>query len=101
MIKYAHKQFFLGANELHVVNSLQSKNSKSYWTLVKLLMKGTGNNYTIPPLYNGSSGELVYEDKTKAGTEEELFVGILNHIIDFIPLRFIFLQRLIRLISPS
>ena len=30
------------------------------------MMKGTGNNYTIPPLYNGSSGELVYEDKEKA-----------------------------------
>ena len=56
MIKYARKQFFLGANELHVVNSLQSKNSKSYWTLVKLLMTGTENNYTIPPLYDGSSG---------------------------------------------
>ena len=55
MIKYARKQFFLGANELHVVNSLQSKNSKSYWTLVKRLMKGTGNNYTILSLYNGSS----------------------------------------------
>jgi hypothetical protein len=30
------------------------------------MMKGTGNNYTIPPLYNGSTGELVYEDKAKA-----------------------------------
>jgi hypothetical protein len=52
---------FLSGNEL--VNSLQSKNSKSYWTFVKQMMKGTGNNYTIPPLYNGSTGELVYEDK--------------------------------------
>jgi hypothetical protein len=32
----------------------------------KRMMKGTGNNYTIPPLYNGSTGELVYEDKAKA-----------------------------------
>jgi hypothetical protein len=30
------------------------------------MMKGTENNYTIPPLYNGSTGELVYEDKAKA-----------------------------------
>jgi hypothetical protein len=45
MIKYAREQFFLSANEL--VNSLQSKNSKSYWTFVKRIMKGTGNNYTI------------------------------------------------------
>jgi hypothetical protein len=189
MIKYAHEQFFLSANEL--VNSLQSKNSKSYWTFVKWMMKGTGNNYTIPPkncswayliilltlfrcdlyfcrdwldwfllanlcnrlrvriyfliseliqglsfkrmmkgtgnnytippLYNGSTGELVYEDKAKADllnqyfcsitsindsnreppNVEELFAGILNHIINFISLRFIFLQRLIRLISSS
>jgi hypothetical protein len=41
MIKYAHEQFFLSANEL--VNSLQSKNSKSYWTFVKRMMKGTGH----------------------------------------------------------
>jgi hypothetical protein len=33
--------------------------------------------------------------------QEELFAGMLNHIINFISLRFIFLQRLIRLISPS
>jgi hypothetical protein len=59
MIKYAREQFFLSANEL--VNSLQSKNSKSYWTFVKRMMKGTGNNYTIPPLYNGSTGELISE----------------------------------------
>ena len=50
MIKYVREQFFLSANEL--VNSLQSKNSKSYWTFVKRLMKGTGNNYNIPTLYN-------------------------------------------------
>jgi len=72
MIKYVREQFFLCANEL--VNSLQSKNSKSHWTLiVKRLVKGTGNNYTIPFLYDGSSGELVYDDKAKA--------DLLNHFI--------------------
>jgi hypothetical protein len=30
------------------------------------MMNGTVNNYTIPSLYNGSSVELVYEDKAKA-----------------------------------
>jgi ribosomal protein L17 len=50
MIKYAREQFFQSANEL--VNSLQSKNSKSYWTFVKRMMIDTGNNYTIPRLYN-------------------------------------------------
>ena len=74
MIKYAREQFFLSANEL--VNSLQSKNSKSYWTFVKRMMKGTGNNYTIPPLYNGSTGELVYEDKAKADLLNQYFCSI-------------------------
>ena len=74
MIKYAREQFFLSANEL--VNSLQSKNSKSYWTFVKRLMKGTGNNYTIPPLYIGSTGELVYEDKAKANLLNQYFCSI-------------------------
>ena len=50
MIKYAREQFFQSANEL--VNTLQSKNSKSYWTFVKRMMIDTGNNYTIPRLYN-------------------------------------------------
>ena len=74
MIKYACKQFFLSANEL--VNSLQSKNSKSYWTFVKRMMKGTGHNYTIPPLYNGSSVELVYEDRAKADLLNQYFCSI-------------------------
>jgi hypothetical protein len=71
MIKYAREQFFLNANEL--VNSLQSKNSKSYWIFVKRMMKGTGNNYTIHSLYNGSSVELVYEDKAKADPLNQYF----------------------------
>jgi hypothetical protein len=39
-------------------------------------MKGTGNNYTIPPLYNGSTGELVYEDKEKADLLNQYFCSI-------------------------
>jgi hypothetical protein len=75
MIKYAREQFFLSANEL--VNSLQSKKSKSYWTFVKRMMKGTGNNYTMPPLYNGSTGELVYEIRviTKLPNTEQSYKG--------------------------
>ena len=75
MIKYAREQFFLSANEL--VNSLQSKNSKYYWTFVKRIMKGTGNNYTIPLLYNGSTGELVYEIRviTKLPNSEQSYKG--------------------------
>ena len=42
------------------------------------MMKGTGNNYTIPPLYNGSSGELVYEDKTKADLLNQNFCSIIS-----------------------
>jgi hypothetical protein len=78
MIKYAREQFFLSANEL--VNSLQSKNSKSYWTFVKRMMKG--NNYTIPPLYNGSTGELVYEDKAKADHLNQNICSITSIIND-------------------
>ena len=74
MIKYAREQLFQSANEL--VNSLQSKNSKSYWTFVKRMMKGRGHNYTIPPLYNESTGELVYEDKTKADLLNQYFCSI-------------------------
>jgi hypothetical protein len=36
------------------------------------MMKGTGNNYAIPPLYNGSTGELVYENKAKADLLNQL-----------------------------
>jgi hypothetical protein len=39
-------------------------------------MKGTGNNYTIPPLYTGSTGELVYEDKAKADLLNQYFCSI-------------------------
>ena len=48
----------------------------TYWTLVKRRMKGTGNNYTIPPLYDGSSGELVYEDKAKVNLLTQYFCSI-------------------------
>lgn len=54
-------RFSSSANEL--VNSLHSKNSKSYWSSVKLTV-----HLTPPPspLFDGSTGELVYEDMAKA-----------------------------------
>ena len=42
-IKYAREQFLLRTNER--VNSIHSKTSKSYWSLVKRLTKGSGNGY--------------------------------------------------------
>ena len=74
MIKYAREQFFLNANGL--VKSLQSKNC--YWTLVKRLMKGTGYNYTIPRVYYGSTGKLVYEDKANVDLLNQYFCSIIS-----------------------
>jgi hypothetical protein len=42
MTKYAREQFFLSANEL--VDSFQRNNSKSYWSLIPQIMKGTSGN---------------------------------------------------------
>ena len=39
-----HKCFVTGRS---IVNSLHSNNSKSYWSLVKRLMNGTGNCYIM------------------------------------------------------
>jgi ribosomal protein L17 len=64
MIKYAREQFFLRANKL--VDSLQRNDSKSYWSLIRKLIKGTSQNYSIPPLYDNDSNELIYDDKIKA-----------------------------------
>ena len=64
MIKHAREQFLLSANEL--VDSLQRNDSKSYWLLIRKLMKGTPQNYSIPPLYDNDSNELIYDDKIKA-----------------------------------
>jgi hypothetical protein len=47
MIKHAREQFFLSANEL--VDTLQRNDSKSYWSLIRKLMKRTSQNYSIPP----------------------------------------------------
>jgi hypothetical protein len=40
------------------------------------MMIDTGNNYTIPRLYNWSSGEFVYEDKAKAELLNQYFCSI-------------------------
>jgi hypothetical protein len=63
-MKHARKQFFLSANEL--VDSHQRNDSKSYWSPIRKLMKGTSQNYYIPPLYDNDSNELIYDDKIKA-----------------------------------
>ena len=44
---YSREQFFLSANEL--VDSLQRNDSKSYWSLIRKLIKGTSQNYSIRP----------------------------------------------------
>jgi hypothetical protein len=64
MIKHALEQFFLSANEL--VESLQRNDSKSYWSLIRKLMKGTSQHYSISPLYDNDSNELIYDYKVKA-----------------------------------
>jgi hypothetical protein len=57
MIKHAREQFLLSANAL--VDSFQRNDSKSYWSLIRKLMKGTSQNYSIPPLYDNDSNELI------------------------------------------
>jgi hypothetical protein len=53
MIKHAREQFLLSANEL--VDSPQRNDSLSYWSLIRKLMKGTSQNYSITPLYDNDS----------------------------------------------
>ena len=74
MIKNAREQFLLSANEL--VDLLQSNDSKSYWSLIRKLMKGMSQNYSIPPLYDNDSNELIYDDKIKANLLNEYFCSI-------------------------
>ena len=72
MIKHAREQFLFSANEL--VDSLQRNVSKSYRSLIQKLMKGTSQNYSIPPLYDNDSNELIYDDKIKANLLNNIFV---------------------------
>ena len=90
MIKHAREQFLLSANEL--VDSLQRNDSKSYWSLIRKLMKGTSQNYSIPPLYDNDSNELIYDDKIKANLLNKYFCSIsfvddTNHVPPDIPSR--------------
>ena len=90
MIKHAREQFFLSANEL--VDSFQRNDSKSYWSLIRKLMKGTSQNYSIPPLYDNDSNELIYDDKIKANLLNKYFCSIsfvddTNHVPPDIPSR--------------
>ena len=56
MIKHAREQFLLSGNEL--VDSLKRNDSKSYWSLIWKLMKGTSQHYSIPPLYDKSVEQI-------------------------------------------
>jgi hypothetical protein len=40
------------------------------------LMKGTSQNYSIPPLYDNDSNELIYDDKIKANLLNKYFCSI-------------------------
>lgn len=74
MKKHAREQFFMSANEY--VDSLIKTNPKSYWSLIKRLMKGTGPQYSIPPLYDVVSNNHVYDDKAKANLLNSYFCSI-------------------------
>lgn len=90
MIKHAREQFFLSANEL--VDSLSKNNSKSYWSLIRKLMKGNGDGYTIPSLLDPVTNVLLHEDKAKANLLNNYFCSIStiddsNHDPPDLPLR--------------
>lgn len=70
------------ANELE--NSLHSENSKLLWSSAKMTdcEGGAGNGYTRPPLYDGSTGELVYDDKTKTDLQNQYFCSSIISIND-------------------
>ena len=82
------ENFFLNANEL--VDSLQRNDWKSYWTLIRKLIKGTSQNYSIRPLYDNDSNELIYDDKIKANLLNKYFCSIsfvddINHVPPDVP----------------
>ena len=54
---------------------LDNDNKKSWWSLIKNLMKRSTNN-SIPPLHIGS--EIVYNDSDKANAFNDFFVGQTN-----------------------
>ena len=53
-------------------------------------MKGTSQNYSIPPLYDNDSNELIYDNKIKANLLNKCFCSIsfvddTNHVPPDIP----------------
>jgi hypothetical protein len=53
-------------------------------------MKGTSQNYSIPPLYDNDSNELIYDEKIKANLLNKYlcsvsFVDDTNHVHPDIP----------------
>ena len=53
-------------------------------------MKGTSQNYSIPPLYDNDSNELIYDDKIKANLLNKYFCSIsfvddINHVPPDVP----------------
>ena len=72
MKKYARNNFYENVHGL--IDQLQYKDSKSYWKLIKKLMKSSGSSTAIPPLlYND---ELYYDDKSKAEILNNYFASI-------------------------
>ena len=74
MVKHAREQFFLTADEL--VDTFHKNDPKSYWSLIKKLMKGTGSSFSIPPLVDTRTNILAYNDKEKADLLNRYFCSI-------------------------
>ena len=74
MLKYAREQFFLSADE--IVDSYSKNDPKSYWSLIRKLIKGTGSNFTIPPLLDTETNMFAYTDNEKANVLNNYFCSI-------------------------
>ena len=74
MIKYAREQFFLSANEL--VDSFVKNDPKSYWRLIKKVLKGSGSHFSVPPLKDNQTNTLIYDEKMKADLLNKYFCSI-------------------------
>jgi hypothetical protein len=72
MIKHAREQFLLSANELvDSMDSLQRNDSKSYRSLIRKLMKGTSQTYSIPPLYDNKNWTKIYTLNYGVGVKQQ------------------------------
>ena len=71
--KFAKEQFYLNANNL--LNEFSSSNPKSYWSLVKKLIKTQGNSISISQLKN-DDGVLISDDFEKTCILNNFFSSI-------------------------